>query len=151
MEKNIAALLREDTKTIGVRFFNERFNNENKTLLDLEQYTNLSAATYTYVTTEDFKEGDYAIVFVSDIPKVALVVRVDSECMIDPQENIEFKWVVSKVNIDSFEENQRKNEVILDVVTQAYKKNLRAQFQDIVMKNLDRKDKVLLKNVLKRN
>ncbi len=152
MEKNIAALLRDDTKTVGVRFFKDNFQDKkyNPTLLDLESYTNLSDKTYLYVTTEVFKVGDYAVVFVNEIPKIALIARVDDTCLIDPQVDTEFKWIVSKVCMDTYHENKKKNDVILDIVSQAYKKNLKNQFQDIVMSSLDRKNKLLLKNILKR-
>ena len=153
MEKNLAAFLREDTKTVGVRFIKDLFANSanyQQTLLGEDSNPiQLSTREYTYVTDIPLEVGDNVIVFAQDIPKVVIVTRVDDILNLNPKDTIEYKWVVSKVDYTSYNENAKKNEVITDFVRSAYRKNVKAQFKEIVLAGLDAKGKKTLSNLLK--
>lgn len=109
-EKNIAYLVREDVKTIGVHFYREK-NNQGQAGLspnygpeDLEAYLNdMSPKQYTYVTNLDFKVGDLAVVRAAGEIKVAYVFRVDEGCDIEPNQAIKFSWVIDRVDTDEYE------------------------------------------------
>ena len=97
MEKNLAAFLREDTKTVGVRFIKDTFSQDTQnyqmTLVgteNVEAYS-LSNKEYTYITDLSLEVEDHVIVFVHDAPKVAIVTRVDEAVNIAPKDNVEYK------------------------------------------------------------
>ena len=154
MEKNLAAFLREDTKTVGVRFIKDLFANPKdykETLLG-DNTTNtleMSIKEYTYITDLTLQVGDHVVVFAQSIPKVAIVTRVDEIVNILPKDQVEYKWVVSQVDYTSYNENAKKNRVITDFVRSAYRKNVKEQFKDIVLAGLDAKNRKALTNLLK--
>ena len=152
MEKNLAAFLREDTKTVGVRFIKDLFANQRDyqaTLLGEDSPMDLSSKEYTYITDLTLQVGDHVVVFAQSTPKVVIVTRVDEIVNILPKDQVEYKWVVSKVDYTSYNENAKKNEVITDFVRSAYRKNVKEQFRDIVLAGLDAKGKKALSNLLK--
>lgn len=118
MDKNIAAILRKDAKTIAVTF------------------NGGTSKTYTYVTDIDFKAGDYAIVEVSGDFKVVEVVNTAPDLRIPPNSDIQFKWVVAKLDLTDYEKNKQRNAAIEDTVAQAYQHRMRSQFADQVLANL---------------
>ena len=123
-EKNIAALVREDTKTIGVRFYqSERdYKTSSQTaqrvdIVDLDTIiSGLSPKEYTYVTHLDFKIGDLAIVKTAGELKVAYVSRVDEGCEIEPNLNMKFSWVVDRVNQDEYENQMNINKQLEELL-----------------------------------
>ena len=157
MEKNLAAFLREDTKTVGVRFIKDSFdrtNNyqENLTLLGEQENTlpyDLSTKEYTYITDLPLSVGDRVVVFAQSTPKVVVVTRVDEIVNILPKDQVEYKWVVSQVDFTAYNENMKKNSTITDFVRSAYRKNVKEQFKDIVLAGLDAKNRKALTNLLK--
>lgn len=148
-EKNIAALVREDTKTIGVRFYQgERdYKSANKSANQTDQWVDivdldtlvsgLSPKEYTYVTHLDFKTGDLAIVKAAGELKVAYVSRVDEGCEIEPNLNVKFSWVVDRVNQDEYENQMNINKQLEDTVNKAYKQNVKNQFRSLVLGTID--------------
>ena len=153
MEKNLAAFLREDTKTVGVRFIKDLFANYanyQQTLLGEDSNPiQLSIREYTYVTDIPLEVGDNVIVFAQDIPKLVIVTRVDDRLNINPKDTVEYKWVVSKVDYSNYNNNIAKNQDIKDLVIESYKKNVKNQFKDMVLAGLDAKNKKALTNILK--
>ena len=147
-EKNIAALVREDTKTIGVRFYQgERdYKTSSQTaqrvdivdIVDLDTLVSgLSPKEYTYVTHLDFKIGELAIVKAVGELKVAYVSRVDEGCEIEPNLNMKFSWVVDRVNQDEYENQMNINKQLEDTVNKAYKQNVKNQFRSLVLGSID--------------
>ena len=111
MEKNLAAFLREDTKTVGVRFIKDTFSRDTEnfqmTLVgteNVEAYP-LSNKEYTYITDLELQVEDHVIVFVHDAPKVAIVTRVDEAVNIAPKDNIEYKWIACRVDYSQYKGN----------------------------------------------
>ncbi len=152
MEKNLAAFLREDTKTVGVRFIKDLFANSanyQQTLLGEDNTIQLSTKEYTYVTDIPLEVGDNVIVFAQDIPKVVIVTRVDDILNLNPKDTIEYKWVVAKVDYTHYNESMAKNYDIADLVRASYRANVKNQFKDMVLAGLDAKNKKALTNILK--
>ena len=99
MEKNLAAFLREDTKTVGVRFIKDTFSRDTEnfqmTLVGTEnaEAYPLSNKEYTYITDLPLEVEDHVIVFVHEAPKVAIVTRVDEAVNIAPKDSVEDQWI----------------------------------------------------------
>ena len=155
MEKNLAAFLREDTKTVGVRFIKDTFSRDTEnfqmTLVgteNVEAYS-LSNKEYTYITDLELQVEDHVIVFVHDAPKVAIVTRVDEAVNIAPKDNVEYKWIACRVDYSQYKENCQKNRQIAEFMSTAYRKNVKEQFREIVLAGLDAKGKKALTNLLK--
>lgn len=133
-EKNIAYLVREDTKTIGVRFYRDdpgAAQTETKLLGDL------SVKEYTYVTHLDFKVSDLAVVRANGTVKVVYVSRVDEGCEIEPNQSIKYSWVIDKVDSEDYEKQMAINEELEATVNKAYRKNVKQQFRQLVMGSID--------------
>ena len=155
MEKNLAAFLREDTKTVGVRFIKDTFSQDTQnyqmTLVgteNLEAYS-LSNKEYTYITDLPLEVEDHVVVFVHDAPKVAIVTRVDDVVNIAPKDNVEYKWIAARIDYTKYKENCQKNRQIAEFVSSSYRKNVKEQFREIVLAGLDAKGKKALTNLLK--
>lgn len=124
--KNVAAMLMDDCKTIGVQFHD-------------------GGKMYTYKTTDDFEKGDHAIVFANDEIQVVKVARIDKIPQIDVESNIKYNWVIDKVNFDKYDELMERedefNNQLLEIQQQAVKKNaielLRSALGDNSAKLLD--------------
>lgn len=149
MEKNIAALLREDTKTVHVSY--ELGLAEFEDLDDFEGPSTFTAKPagakslpmragerrlYTYVTHLDVKAGDTVAVEASGQLNLATVIRVDEQTEIEPNSTIAYKWVIDKVDMVAFEENAKRNAEIERTVGAAYRQNLRRSFAQAVLGNL---------------
>lgn len=115
MDKNIAAILRQDTKTIGV-VFGDGFN---------------QTKAYTYVTSESGIEvGDTVIVpsGSDDNYKLATVSRVDDDLEIEPNSTVAYRWIVCKVSFDSYANNLARNREIEKKLAGAYRTNARQAY-----------------------
>ena len=118
MDKNIAAILRNDTKTVSVTFA----GGTNK--------------CYTYVTNLDFDCGDLAIVQVSGDFKVVQIDAVAPDLRIPPNSDIQFKWIVAKVDLTEYKRNMARNEEIENTLSQAYQKAMRDSMAKSVLSGL---------------
>lgn len=138
MDKNIAAFMRQDTKTVHVKFMRDRRagESEGQTTL-LGDNIELSPQTYTYITDLELAEGDFVVVHAVGVPKVARVESVDEGLELDPNDTIKYKWVVCKVDFSSYAQNIAKNNTITTMVAKAYKKNLRKQFSSLLLEGMD--------------
>jgi hypothetical protein len=137
MEQNLPAFLRTDAKTIKVCFINDKFKDEdNREMTLLGKDFSLSPRAYTYVTDLALKPDDLVVVYAVGIPKVAVVMEVDEEVDIQPNDKVAYKWVVSKVDFTAYLENMKKNSTIQRTVSQAYKKNTRKQFASLLLAEL---------------
>jgi hypothetical protein len=114
MDKNIAAILREDTKTIGVTFSENGF----------------ASKTYTYVANFPVDVGDTVVVpsGSDDNFKLATVSRVDVDLEIEPSSSIRYKWAVSKVDFDSYTKNMERNKEIERQLATAYRSSARQAY-----------------------
>lgn len=135
MDKNIAAFLDESAYTVHV------------------QFQGTKAKEYTYVTNvAGFKAGDLVVVPVRvrdihsrlviagdvllsdhqdefDISlKVGRITKVDDAVEIEPNSDIEYAWVIDKVDLDSYIATLERNKKLMSVAANAYKKRMRKSF-----------------------
>jgi hypothetical protein len=137
MDKNIAAFMRDNAKTISVRFFKDVLmdgDNLHKDTLCLgDKPAAVSNKQYTYVTDLDFAVGDYAVVLVYGVPKCVIVTEVHEDLNIDPNDTIEYKWVVQKISFEAYQKMQEDNKKLTDIIKGAYKQNVRQQFRQLLL------------------
>ena len=133
MDKNIAAILREDTKTISVQFI----NGEGMT----------SSRNYTYITHLNVNVGDFVVVPSggSDIWKICEVTEVHDDLNIEPNSDIKFKWVVDVINAEAARENQARNKEIEGMLAASYRVNARQAYAQQFLSGADPKVLALVK------
>lgn len=134
MERNIAALMREDAKTISVVFINREGGDLGK--------------QYTYVTHLDFEPGDLAVVETTNGPAVVKVVCVHEDLAIEPGQNMKMKWVMDKVDTESYKANTQKNEEIEKFMATSYRANVRNSFKTMMLAQLDPESAAKLGNII---
>ena len=132
MDKNIAAILREDTKTISVQFVNGE---------------GITSRAYTYVTHLDVKAGDFVVVpsGSNNLWKIAEVLGVDEELNIEPRSDTKYKWIVCVIDIEAWRENQARNREIEKILAASYRVNARQAYAQHCLTNADPKVIELLK------
>jgi hypothetical protein len=133
MDKNIAAILREDAKTCAVQFA----NNDGGSV----------SQPYTYVTHLDLEPGDYVVVPAGgqDALKIAEVVRVDDDLEIEPNASVKYKWVVDVVNVKAARENRDRNAEIEKMLASSYRTNARQAYAQQFLSGADPKVLALVK------
>lgn len=149
MDRNIAALLREDARTVHVSFEIDPAlgypDLEGDDCLQEPAPTSCPkspartpsiawrAKTYTYVTHFDVKPGDYLVVQAQSEIKLAQVRRVDDEVKIEPNSTTEYRWAISKINMEAHSANMARNEKIKTLVADAYRANMRRSFAQQIL------------------
>jgi hypothetical protein len=133
MDKNIAAILREDTKTISVQFI----NGEGMT----------SSRNYTYITHLDVAVGDFVVVPSggSDIWKICEVTEVHDDLNIEPNSDIKYKWVIDVINAQAARDNQARNKEIEGMLAASYRVNARQAYAQQFLSGADPKVLALVK------
>lgn len=136
MDKNIAAILREDTKTCSVSFPNENGS---------------MSAPYTYITHLDLEVGDYVVVPAGqhNIFKIAEVTSVDDDLEIEPNSDTKYKWVVDVIDIDAARENRERNSAIESMLAASYRVNARQAYAQQFLSGADPKVLALVKGEVK--
>lgn len=134
MERNIAALMREDAKTISVVFINRNADDTSK--------------QYTYVTHLDFEPGDLAVVETTNGPAVVKVVCVHEDLAIEPGQSMKMKWVMDKVDTESHKANTQKNDEIEKFMATSYRANVRNSFKTMMLAQLDPDSAAKLGNII---
>ena len=107
MDKNISAILRNDTNTVCVSF------------------SGGTGKHYTYITDIKFNVGDLAVVCVSGEFKVVTVERVDDDLRIAPNSDMAYKWIAAKLDLTEYWSNMARNAEIEKTLSQAYQKMMR--------------------------
>jgi hypothetical protein len=164
MDKNIAALLREDVKTVRVRFYSG--NTLEDLLVDMPNKENFQdrrafedacakvramnkIKLYTYVTDLPVAPGDLVMVYARSLPCIVLVEVVDKTCAIEPNDPTRYQWVVQKIDLTYFNNLNTANAEIEAVVADAYKTNLRKSFAQQILSGLESSDATRLSGLLK--
>lgn len=122
MDRNIAALLREDTTTVEAQFYQSHNNT-------------YGGKVYKYVTHLDFQAGDLAVVLVNDEYKVVYISAVHKELEVEPNSSITYKWIVSKVDFTGYSDNLLRNRQIEDEISKGFRTSARAQYRAMVAKD----------------
>ena len=144
MDKNIAALLREDARTIRVTFELNKFDK-----LDIARNDTRGETLYNYVTHLQVAVGDYVCVEAAGQHKVVEVVHVDDGVKIEPSAEYELRWVIAKVDFSEHEANMQRNDQILQVVAEAYQANLRRSFAQQILSGVSDEQRASLTALLK--
>ena len=138
MDKNLVAFLDEQAYTIDVQF---------AATGKLYKYvTNLPAIELGSFVIIPFgvdpdPDPDPALVpsptISSSSIKVAQVVGVHDGVKIEPNETIQYKWVIAKVDFTYFADLCKRNYEPQKLTEDAYKRNLRKSFAERIMRELD--------------
>jgi hypothetical protein len=133
MDKNIAAILREDAKTVSVQFLN------NKGFAQ--------SSSYTYITHLDVKIGDLVVVpaGAENELKICEVTDVHEDFQIEPNADCKFKWIIDVVDIDAARENQQRNKEIESMLAASYRTNARQAYAHQFLAGADPKVLALVK------
>jgi hypothetical protein len=111
MDRNLAALLRSDARTVQVKLLNVQ-----------------SRKTYTYVTHLPIAVGDQVVVETAGEVKIGTVETVDDEVKIEPGCDTEFYWVIDKIDMAAFEANKKRNDDIVAEAAVIVRENMRKSF-----------------------
>lgn len=147
MDKNLAAFLRTNLKTVSVRFFQDPFVDKRggdfapSTLLGDDAIVRMSTKAYTYITDLELKMGDLVVVYVQGIPKVVVVDTAHSDLQIQPNEDTAYKWIVAKVDTSQYQKNLLLDMEITKTVSASYTQNVRKQFQNMLLTQMDEESK----------
>lgn len=159
MDKNIAALLREDARTVHVRILSEPseiaqaagpLSASEKRLRaqlnygcveviaeDFPSQPPVSAKPYTYVTHLDLQVEDYVVVPAAGQLKLARVARIDDGVKIEPNSSVAYAWVVCRVDMADYQANLERNKEITSAVAEAYKVNMRRSFRQQILSGVE--------------
>jgi hypothetical protein len=141
MDKNIAALLREDARTVRVVFESVASD------FDEDEPTNPASPSrtsarrgrpfYTYVTDLTLVKNDTVIVEAGDAIRMAYVVEVDDEVCIEPNSTTQIKWVIDKIDMAAHAARVLRNQAIESAVSDSYRQNLRRGFRQQMLAGVD--------------
>ena len=125
MDKNIVAFLRDDVRSISVKFFADNHAGD------------LVSRNYTYLTIDpDIKAGDVVVVMTGATPKAVLVVDVHDDLAIEPNEIVEYKFIVGKVDMAAYDGLIESNNSLKKLLAEGYRSNLRKQFKTAFLDTL---------------
>lgn len=124
-EKNAAAFLRDNSRSVSVTFVGE----------------GASSKHYTYVTTLDLKKDDYVVVPARDNYALAKVMNAADTLEIDPNSDTKYRWVVAKVDFSEYNDLLTGNEKLEAILRDAYQANAKKAFRDVLMQSLGAGDK----------
>ena len=146
MDKNIAALLRQDAKTIRVTFEQTRYDRE---YISRNGGEREQQKLYNYVTHLDVKVGERVLVEAAGQMKVVTVVNVDDTVQVQPNAEYELQWVIMKIDLTEHEANMERNRKIEEAVADAYRANLRRSFAAQILSGVEGEARAQLENLLK--
>jgi len=136
MDKNIAAILREDAKTCTVAF-----QNDNGSM----------SSAYTYVTHLALEVGDLVVVpsGSQNLLKIAEVMTVDEGLEVEPNSDIKYKWVADVIDTKAARENRDRNTEIEKMLASTYRMSARQVYAQQFLSNADPKMIALVKGEVK--
>lgn len=148
MDKNIVAFLREDVKTVNVRFFSDVKIGENWEAVD--RYTRqVAGKEYKYICTfPNVKMGDLAIVFVGERPALVEVQSVDEAFGVEPNEQREYKYIAAIVDISAYLKLQEQNSLLKQKLAESYRRNTQRSFREQFLGGMEANERQELLEVL---
>ena len=155
LDKNIAALLNENAFTVAVQFqhsLGKEFS-EYSYVTDLPR-NSLALGDMVLVPTKirsgtkyDTDKVDSTMLLEPGVRmSIAIITRIDEEVVIEPDDNTEYNWVITKVDVSNYAATKKRNAEIIGLVQEAYTKNLRRTFAQQILGGLagDTADRVRL-------
>jgi hypothetical protein len=167
-ELNLAALMRQDCRTVHVVFGGAaELDTESELSTDEVRIDNAAPKVYvaeqrkankgyavtpdrtgrryTYVTDmTTLAPGDTVVVPIKNTVGLAFVVEVDEDVEIEPDDNVEYRWIVAKVDTEPYRENMRRNAEINTLLAKAKKQNMRDAFREVALRSLGANGSALL-------
>ena len=132
---NIAALLMDSCKTVSVTF-----------------EVNLKGSTaYVYKTVLDLEFGDSVVVNVSGKLKVATVTEIHKVPRLDMDSQLEYKWIIQKVDTTKYDELLKLESEFQDKLTEIVQQDLREKAIDMLRVKLGSENTNLASAVKKLN
>ena len=132
---NIAALLMDSCKTVSVTF-----------------EVNLKGSTaYVYKTVLDLEFGDSVVVNVSGKLKVATVTEIHKVPRLDMDSQLEYKWIIQKVDTTKYDELLKLESEFQDTLTEIVQQDLREKAIDMLRVKLGSENTNLASAVKKLN
>lgn len=116
-EKNAAAFMRDNTRTVDIKFMG----------------AGAGEKQYTYVTHLPVKVDDYVIVPARDYFALAKVVKVDDDLVLEPKEDKKYSWIVQIVDMAPYERLLKENAEIEEVIRKSYQHNARSAFRNMLL------------------
>lgn len=151
LDKNIAALLNEKAYTVGVQFqhcLGKQFD-EYTYVTDMSKHTDdaigdIVLGGMVLVPTKirtgskyDTDKVDSTMLLESGVRmSVAVITRIDDEVVIQPDDDIEYAWVIETISTDNYFLTKKRNAEIISLVQDAYTKNLRRSFAQQILGGL---------------
>lgn len=145
MDKNLAALMRQDTRTVQVVF--------GALAPDLAAVPGMAEAFasghvastpkapdakgYTYVSDIPLAVGDVVVVEARGALQVAAVRQADEDVKIEPNSDTRYNWVLAKVDFTAYAATAQRNAELENVVSEAYRHNLRRSFASQILAGVD--------------
>lgn len=148
MDKNIVALVREDTKTVNVRFFSDKF----RSLTEIDGAVMVEIGgikQYKYVTTMELEPGDLCMVFVGTYPAVVEIQSIDENLSIEPNAPTYYKWIACKLDLSYYETLKKQNTEFQAILEAGYRTNARRQFREVLLQSVDSETQARLASVIK--
>lgn len=149
MDKNIFAMLRDGAYTVEVQFYIDGRSN-NPYSLDLGRI-DPAQKVYTYVTDlprDKVVVGAKAIVAVSRVPKIVRIVEVHDGLDIQPNEEIQYKWLLGIVDFSYADKLKADKEEVEKTLATSYRNNARNQFKQLLLSSMDEEARTKLLSVL---
>lgn len=149
MDKNIIAFIREDVKTVKVKFFADVKMGDNWEAMD--RYSMQSTGKeYTYLCTfPNPKPADLAIVLVGNRPVICEIQSVDETLDIPPNDMKEYKYIAAIVDLSAYIALMEKNKELKDMLAASYRKNTQRSFRAACLADMDDESRTRLLEVLK--
>lgn len=148
MDKNIVALVRDDTKTVKVKFFPDKYASVESVLPRAMLVELDDIKLYKYVTTLDLKPSDLCMVYVGCAPKIVEVQVVDETLEIEPNSSVEYKWIQSKIDDSYAQQLNEQNEEMRKILEEGYRTNTRRQFREVFMQSVDQETQTKLLGII---
>lgn len=120
MDRNLAALLRADAKTVHVK-------------LPASAADNTPRKARTYVSHLPLAMGDSVVVMAANEIKIGVIEYVDDEVKIEPGCETEFFWIIDKVDMAAHDANEKRNAEIVAEAAVIVRNNMRKSFAQQVL------------------
>ena len=129
--RNLAAMINPEVTTLKACYVNDPAE-----MQEAKKYTFKVSRTLAF----RLSVGDYAVVANKNdtLTKVVMVASVDDENEIDIDNNIDYAWVVDKVDTTEFENNVRKEIELAGAIEKERRKSVKAAALDkLGLSNID--------------
>lgn len=158
LDKNIAAIMRPDARTVQVVFpdrdeslspnvkrpaaieqaLERAYNDAGRVHLSMPKaVTPPPLKVFTYVTNLDLQVDEMVVAVLNGRFRVGCVAAVDKQVEISPSDNIQYLWIVAKVDFSDYEQNMALNKTLEDQLATARKRSVQHTFRQQVLDQME--------------